>query len=57
MILVRKKKRPLGRHMRRWKDNIKTDIKEIEWDGVDWIRVVQYNDRTFMNTLMSLRGP
>jgi hypothetical protein len=28
-------KRPLGRLRRRWVDNIKIDVKEIEWDGMD----------------------
>jgi hypothetical protein len=28
-------KRPLGRPRRRWVDNIKIDIREIGWDGVD----------------------
>jgi hypothetical protein len=30
-------KGPLGRPRRRWVDNIKTNIKEIGWDGMDWI--------------------
>jgi hypothetical protein len=30
-------KRPLGRPRRRWKDNIKTDLREIGWDGMVWI--------------------
>jgi hypothetical protein len=28
-------KRPLGRPIRRWMDNIKMDLREIVWDGVD----------------------
>jgi hypothetical protein len=34
-ILVGKpiRKRP----RRRWVHNIKTDLREIEWNGVDWI--------------------
>jgi hypothetical protein len=28
-------KRPLGRPSRRWVDNIKMDLTEIGWDGVD----------------------
>jgi hypothetical protein len=28
-------KRPLGRPRRRWVDNIKMDLGEIEWDGLD----------------------
>jgi hypothetical protein len=27
--------RPLGRPRRRWVDNIKIDLREIVWDGVD----------------------
>jgi hypothetical protein len=30
-----KGKRPLGRSIRRWVDNIKMDLREIGWDGVD----------------------
>jgi hypothetical protein len=30
-------KRLLGRPRRRWVDNIKMDLREIGWDGVDWI--------------------
>jgi hypothetical protein len=38
-ILVGKpeSRRPLGRPRRRWVDNIKMDLKEIGWDGMDWI--------------------
>jgi hypothetical protein len=30
-------KRPLARPRRRCVDNIKMDLREIEWDGMDWI--------------------
>jgi hypothetical protein len=30
-------KRPLGRPRHRWVDNIKMDLREIGWDGVEWI--------------------
>jgi hypothetical protein len=38
-ILVRKPegKRPLGRPRCRWEDNIKMDLGEIGWGGMDWI--------------------
>jgi hypothetical protein len=38
-ILVGKseRKRPLGRSRRRWMDNIKMNLREIRWDGVDGI--------------------
>jgi hypothetical protein len=42
-ILVRKPegKRPLGRPRRRWTDNIKMDLREIGWGGMDWIHLAQ----------------
>jgi hypothetical protein len=52
-------KRPLGRPRRRWMDNIKTDLREIEWDGVDWIHMAQDRDqwRALVNTVLNLRVP
>jgi hypothetical protein len=32
-------KRSLGRPRRRWYNNIKTDFKEIEWEGMEWINL------------------
>jgi hypothetical protein len=34
-------KRPLGRPRRRWMDNIRIDLREIEWDGMDWMDLAQ----------------
>jgi hypothetical protein len=34
-------KRPLGRPRRRWKDNIKMDLREIGIDVANWIRLAQ----------------
>jgi hypothetical protein len=34
-------KRPLGRPRRRWEDNIKMDLREIEIDGTNWIQLAQ----------------
>jgi hypothetical protein len=34
-------KRPLGRPKRRWVDNIKMDLGEIGWDGMDWTDLAQ----------------
>jgi hypothetical protein len=34
-------KRPLGRPSYRWDGNNKTDLKEREWKGVDWIHLAQ----------------
>jgi hypothetical protein len=50
-------KRPLGRPRRRWVDNIKIDLREIEWDGMDWIDLAQDRDqwRALVNTVLNLR--
>jgi hypothetical protein len=50
-------KRPLGRPRRRWVDNIKMDLLEIDWGGVDWIGLAQYRDkwRALVNAVMNLR--
>ena len=29
----------------RWEDNIKTGLKEIGWEGVDWIKLAQDRDK------------
>jgi hypothetical protein len=34
-------KRPLGRLRRTWVNNIKMDLREIGWDGMDWIDQAQ----------------
>ena len=34
-------KRSLGRLRRRWEDNIKTDLQEVEWGGMDWIELAR----------------
>jgi hypothetical protein len=33
-------KRPLGRPRRRWVDNIRMDLRETGWYGVDWIGLI-----------------
>jgi transcription termination factor 2 len=52
-------KRPLGRLRRRWVDNIKMDLREIGWDGMDWIDLTQDRDqwRALVNTVMNLQVP
>jgi hypothetical protein len=53
------RKRPLGRPRRRWVDNIKMDLREIGWDGMDWIDLAENRDqwRTLVNAIMNLRVP
>jgi hypothetical protein len=35
------RRRPLGRPRRRWEDNIKMDLREVGWGGMDWINLAQ----------------
>jgi hypothetical protein len=53
------RKRPIGRPRRRWKDNIKMDIREIGWDDIDWIDLAQDWDqwRALVSTVMNHRVP
>jgi hypothetical protein len=48
---------PLGRPRRRLEDNIKMDLQEVEWEGVDWIDMAQDRDRwrALVNAVMNLR--
>jgi hypothetical protein len=60
-ILVRKPegKRPPGSSRRRWVDNITIYLREIEWDGVDWVDLAQGRDqwKALVNMVMNLRVP
>ena len=60
-VLVGKpeRKRPLGRHRRRWKDNIKMDLQEVGCGGMDWIELAQDRDRwrALVNALMNPQVP
>jgi hypothetical protein len=52
-------KRSLGRPRRRWVDNIKIDLREIGWDGMDWIDLAQNRNqwRALVNMVTNLRIP
>ena len=38
-------KRQLGRPRRRWEDNIKMNVQEVVWGGMDWIELAQDRNR------------
>jgi hypothetical protein len=52
-------KRPLGRPRHGWEDNIKVDLREIEWGGMDWIDPAWDRDqwRALMNTVKNFWVP
>jgi len=52
-------KRPLGTPRRIWEDNIKIDLQEIGWVGMDWIELVWDRDRCrdLIKAVMNPRVP
>jgi len=44
---------------RRWEDNIRMDLREIVWEGVDWMHVAYGRDqwRALVNAVMNLPVP
>jgi hypothetical protein len=52
-------KRPLGRPKCRWEDNIRMELREIGWGGMDWIDLAHDRDqwKALVNTVMNLRVP
>ncbi|KAJ4435309.1 hypothetical protein ANN_17919 [Periplaneta americana] len=50
---------PLRRPRRRWEDNIKMDLRKVEYDDRDWINLAQERDqwRAFVRAAMNLRVP
>jgi hypothetical protein len=52
-------KRPLGRPRHRWVDNIKMNLRDIGWGGMDWIDLAQDRDqwRALANMVMYFRVP
>ena len=52
-------KSPLGRSRRRWKDNIRMDLKEIGIDTRNWVDSAQDRDywRALVNAALKLRFP
>ena len=51
--------RYLGRHMRRWEDNIRIDIKQIGINTRNWVDSTGGRDywRVLVNPILNLRVP
>ena len=52
-------KRPLGRPRRRWEDNIKMDLREVDYDPGDWTTLAEDRDqwRAYVKAVMNLWVP
>jgi hypothetical protein len=52
-------RRPLGGQRHRWVDNIKMDLEEIGWGGMDLVGLAQdrVKWRSLVNEVMNLRVP
>jgi len=52
-------KRSLGRTRRTWEDDIRMDLRETGWEGVEWIHLAQHNDKwqALVNTVMNFGVP
>ena len=58
-VLVEKpeRKRPIWRSRRRWEDNIKMNLQELAFGGMDWIELAQDRARwrALVNAVINLR--
>ena len=52
-------RRPLGRHRRRWEDNIRMDLREVGCGCVDWMELAEDRDRwrALVSAVINLRVP
>jgi hypothetical protein len=41
LVGVPEDRRPLGSYRHKWEDNIRMDLREIEWEDVDWMSLAQ----------------
>jgi hypothetical protein len=55
----REGKRPLARPRHRWEDNIKMDLQEVGWGGMDWIDLAKGRDSwlAVVNAVMNFQVP
>jgi len=50
-------KRHPGRPRHRWEDNIKMDLQEEGFGGMDWIELAQDRWQALVNAVMNLQVP
>jgi hypothetical protein len=59
LVVKPERNRTLGIPKRGKKDNIRTDLREIRWEGVDWMHLAQDRDQGWglVNKVMNFRVP
>jgi hypothetical protein len=52
-------KRQIGRSRHRWENDIKMDLREIGWGGMDWILLTKDRDQKWalVNTIVNFQIP
>jgi hypothetical protein len=52
-----KGKKPIERPRRRWENDIRNYLREIGWEGVDWMNMDRHKDQclALVNTVLSIR--
>jgi hypothetical protein len=52
-------KRPLGGSRHKREDNVRVNLREIDWEWVNWIHLAQVRNqwRAVLNMVMNLRVP
>ena len=52
-------KKPFGKPRPRWEENIKMDLQEVGFEGMDWIELAQDRDRwwALVNAVRNFRVP
>jgi hypothetical protein len=53
------RKETIGRPKHRWEENIRMDLREVGWEGVDWFHLAQVRDQgqALLNMVMNLWVP
>jgi hypothetical protein len=53
------RKTPLGGPRRRWEENIKMDLRETGWGGMDWVDLGQDMEqwKALVNAVMKIQIP
>jgi hypothetical protein len=59
LVAKPEEKRPRGKTRFRWEINIRLNVREVGWEGVDWINLAQDRNHRWglLKTLINLQVP